>query len=238
MEDLDPKKRTDIEKLSPHEYALHKERVRDNVSSLSATGQKHIDRYMLASHAASYLHIGGHVRLVAAFDKEFGPYVPENIRSGLVESARKSYDAVRKDWLLVLTKVKDGVMPAEQFYTSTTPGMTAKEASAYKKVLKNNKRPNSGGQGGTPKKGRFGRGGSGSFDNGRGGGRGGRDYYGEEGGYGGYEDNRGAGQYGGHGGFGRGGRGGYRGSNYGRGGASHSENRGAFGGNQNGGPNN
>ena len=103
---------------------------------------------MLASHAPFYLNIGGHVRLVAAFDKEFGPYVPENTRSGLMESARKSYDAVRKDWLLVLTKVKDGVMPAEQFYTLTTPGMTAKEASTYKKVLKNNKRPNSGGQGG------------------------------------------------------------------------------------------
>ena len=236
MEDLDPKKRTDIEKLSPHEYALHKERVRDNVSSLSTTGQKFIDRYMLASHAASYLDIGGHVRLVAAFDKEFGPYVPANIRDGLMESARKVYDAVRKDWLLVLTKVKDGVMPAEQFYTSTTPGMTTKEASAYKKMLKNSKRQNGGGQGGTPKKGRFGRGGS--FDGGRGGGRRGREYYGEEGGYGGYEDNRGNGQYGGHGGFGRGGRGGYRGSNYGRGGANHTENRGAFGGNQNGGPNN
>ena len=168
MEDIDPSKPVDIEKLSNHEYYLHVQRIRDTASQVGAQSQKQIDRMTVGSHAVSFITAGNHLRAMSEFDHQFKPYVPDKARDPLVRGARKVFDSVRKDWVMSLTKVRDGVSTAEQFYTANTPGMSKTESQAYRKVLKDTKgKSQGGGHGTTPKKMKFGRGG---FNNNRGGG--------------------------------------------------------------------
>ena len=185
MEDIDPKRPVDVEKMSPYEYHIHVQRIRDTVSSLGGQGAKEIDRMFIQSHATAYIEAGDHMRNMASFNKEFRPYVPEGAREPLMRTARRLYDAVRKDWILTMTKVKDGVATAESFYKSTNPGMSDKEMAAYRKVLKETKgKSHSGGHGSTPKKMKYGRGG---YNHSRGGGHGQRNFPAGGGEYGGFD---------------------------------------------------
>ena len=103
MEDLDPKKPVDVEGMSPYEYHLHTQRIRDTASSLGGQATKDIDKFSVSSHATTYITAGDHMRNMAAFNKAFRPYVPEDAREPLVNTARKTYDAVRKDWVLTIS---------------------------------------------------------------------------------------------------------------------------------------
>ena len=183
MEDIDLNKPLDIEKMSPHEYFMHQQRVRDTVSSaLQKDSQKQIDKITVSSHANSFLDNGTHLRALSHFQREFKYWVPEEALDPLLKTARKAYDSVRKDWLMSLTKVRDGVAPAENFYTYTVPGMSEKEHLAYRKLLRENKtkNPPSTQGGGFPKRGRGG--GRGGYNNYRGTGHG-RGGYNSGGGY-------------------------------------------------------
>ena len=139
MEDIDVRKPIDIEKMTPHEFERHKQRIRDMEASLSMTSQKQIDRMTIQSNAESYITQGGHLRDVSAFCRNFQNYVPQEALQPMMESGRKGYDYVRKNWLMSMTKVRDGVGPAEAFYSSVAPGMSDKEHAAYKRILKDNK---------------------------------------------------------------------------------------------------
>ena len=178
METVDLRKPVDVEKLSVHEHYQYQQRVRDLVSSLTLQSTKPIDRMNVTSHATSFLDAGVHMRTMASFYKEYCNLIPPEIMDPMMKTARKAYDSVRRDWLMTLTKVRDGVAPAESFYSYTVPGMSDREHLAYKKVLKENKHkaqtPNTGGF--TQKKQRTGRGG---FHNSRGGGGrgGGRNFH-------------------------------------------------------------
>lgn len=183
MEDIDLNKPLDIEKMSPHEYFMHQQRVRDTVSSaLQKDSQKQIDKITVSSHANSFLDNGTHLRALSHFRREFKAWVPEEALDPLLKTARKAYDSVRKDWLMSLTKVRDGVAPAENFYTYTVPGMSEKEHLAYRKLLRDNKNktPPSTQGGGFPKRGRGA--GRGGYNNSRGAGHG-RGGYNSGGGY-------------------------------------------------------
>ena len=188
MEDIDLNKQLEIEKMSPHEYFMHQQRVRDTVSSaLQKESQKQIDKITVSSHANSFLDNGTHLRTLSHFQREFKTWVPGEALDPLMKTARKAYDSVRKDWLMSLTKVRDGVAPAENFYTYTVPGMSEKEHLAYRKLLRDNKNknPQSTQGGGFPKRGRGGgRGGynNSGYNNSRGAGHG-RGGYNSGGGY-------------------------------------------------------
>ena len=177
MEDIDLRKQVDVEKLSAHEYAMHQERVRDTVASLTLEPHKAIDRISVTNHASSYLDASSHIRALSAYCREMEPYNPPDVLRELLKSGRKSYDSVRKNWLMQVTKVKHGVQTAENFSSFSVPGMSAKEAVAFRKLTKDSKTKNPGSQGGGPPK--RGRGGYGRGGYGRGGGRGG---------YGGYDN--------------------------------------------------
>ena len=176
MEDIDVRKPIDIEKQTPHEFERHKQRIRDTVAALAMNSQKQIDRMTVQSHAESYINQGVHLRDVSSFCRHFQNYVPQEALQPMMESGRKGYDSVRKDWLMSMTKVKDGVGPAEAFYSSVAPGMSRTEHNAYKKILKDNKpKQNQGGD--FNRKRKFGRGrGGGGRGRGRYDTRGGSDY--------------------------------------------------------------
>ena len=246
MEDIDLRKQVDVEKLSAHEYAMHQERVRDTVASLTLEPHKAIDRISVTNHASSYLDASSHIRALSAYCREMEPYNPPDVLRELLKSGRKSYDSVRKNWLMQVTKVKHGVQTAENFSSFSVPGMSAKEAVAFRKLTKDSKTKNPGSQGGGPPKRGRGHGGYGRGGYGRGGGRGGYGGYDNggfdpsnnqgknQGGGGGYNNHGGGYGYDNRGGRGGGGgRGGFKGSdfphNQGGGGG------GGYGGNQSGG---
>ena len=139
MENIDVRKPIDVERHTYHEFELHKQKIRDTVAALSMQSQKEIDRMTVSSHASSYIKQGVHLREVSRFCSHFQRYVPQEALEPMMKSGRECYDAVRQDWLMALTKVRDGVAPAENFYSSVAPGMSEKEHNAYKKILRDAK---------------------------------------------------------------------------------------------------
>ena len=172
MDDIDLRKPLQIEKLSLHEHYLFQQKIRDLVSTLTLQCPKPIDRIAISQHASSFIDAGIHMREMAVFYREFRNLIPPAIMDPLMKSARKSFDMVRRNWLLTLTKTRDGVASAESFYSYRDPGMSDREHREYKKVLKDakkNQNSNAGG-GSTAKKQKFGRGGFNNKGRGRGGG--------------------------------------------------------------------
>ena len=182
MEDIDLRKAVDVEKMSSHEFVMHQDKVRHMVAALSLEAQKPIDRITISGHAASYTNISSHMRMLSTFCREMEPFTDRDILQGLLKSSRQTYDSVRKDWLRAFTKVKYGVYTAENFSSFSIPGMSEKEQTAVRKLVKDpkNKRQDQGGPPSKRGRGRGGRGGYGNFRGGFGGFRGG---YGGGGGY-------------------------------------------------------
>lgn len=180
MEDIDLRKPVDVEKMSSYEFAMYQDKVRDMVAALSLEAQKPIDRISVSGQATSYTNMASHMRMLSAFCREMEPYTDQDILKGLLKSGRQSYDSVRKDWLRAYTKVKYGVYTAENFSSFSIPGMSEKEHTAVRKLVRDPKNKFQGPQGGGPPKRGRGRGGRGGYGNARGGGHGG---YGGGGGY-------------------------------------------------------
>ena len=176
MEDIDLRKSVDVEKMSSYEFAMHQDKVRHMVAALSLEAQKPIDRITISGHAASYTNISSHMRMLSTFCREMAPFTDRDILQGLLKSSRQTYDAVRKDWLRAFTKVKYGVYTAENFSSFSIPGMSEKEQTAVRKLVRDPKNKRQGSQGGPPPKRGRGRGGRGGYGNFRGGYSGGGGY--------------------------------------------------------------
>ena len=55
----------------------------------------------------TFFSAANNVRLVATFVRENARTVPEGALKSLMKSARKSYESVRRDWLQMVTKIKE-----------------------------------------------------------------------------------------------------------------------------------
>ena len=108
MDEIDLNKRSEVEKLPHQEFLLHLNQVRDTVTQCLSPSSKPIDRIALTSHMTSYIDAANNMRMVASFVREYARVVPENVLKSMLKSARKSFDSVRRDWLQIVTKLKEG----------------------------------------------------------------------------------------------------------------------------------
>ena len=56
---------------------------------------------------ASYIDAANNVRMIASFVRDYARAVPDAVMKSLLKSARKSFEAVRRDWLQMVTKIKE-----------------------------------------------------------------------------------------------------------------------------------
>ena len=116
---------------------------------------------------SSYLDSAAHLRMVMskgrqAYDDTAHKYV--------LRSARRVHESCRKTWTNNVVKTREGVPAAESLSHYLVPGMSDKESTVYKKLLRDKKRRGGESAYGPPKKPRDWKSGKAAGGGGRGGG--------------------------------------------------------------------